>query len=202
MKHLFHHSCICVSILACAAFAQSTPPATAAAPPSTSPTVTGPSKVGILNIQEAITSTAEGKKLEAALNARFAPKTAEIAAAQKDIASLTSQLNAGKNTMTEAAQADLQRQIQSKQRDAQQVADNAQSDFQNAQADVMNTVGGKMMIILKKYAEDHGYTAIVDVSLPWPQSPVLYFNPGTDVTGDIIKLYDSAHPVAATTAKP
>ncbi|HXR96671.1 MAG TPA: OmpH family outer membrane protein [Terriglobales bacterium] len=201
MKHLFRHSCVCLSILACAAFAQTTP-APATAPPATSPTVTGPSKVGILNIQEAIETTGEGKKLEAALSARFAPKSAEIAAAQKEIATLQNQLNSGSNTMSDATKADLQRQIQTKQRDAQQVADNAQTDYQAAQADIMNTVGAKMMEILKKYAEEHGYTAIIDVSLPWPQSPVLYFNPGTVVTSDIVKLYDAAHPVAATTAKP
>jgi len=159
--------------------------------------------MAVINIQEAIMTTAEGKKLDAALQARFAPKRAEIESAQKEITTLQNQLNAGGNTMSQTAKDDLNRQIQTKQRDAQQNMDNAQSDYQTAQTDLMNTVGGKMMPILKSYAEEHGYTAVIDVSLPWPQSPVLYYNPGTVITSDIVKLYDQAHPVtASSTGKP
>lgn len=194
---------LCAVLLPSGLFAQVKPAAPAAPAPSGPPTVTGPSKVAVINIQEAIMTTAEGKKLDAALQARFAPKRTEIENAQKEITALQNQINAGGNTMSAQAKDDLNRQLQSKQRDAQQNMDNAQSDYQNAQTDLMNTVGGKMMPILKNYAEEHGYTAVIDVSLPWPQSPVLYYNPGTVITSDIVKLYDQAHPVtASTTGKP
>ncbi len=188
--------CLCVSLPAAAA-AQAKP----AAPAATAPA--GPSKIGIIDIQAAIMATQEGKKLSAALNARFAPRRTEIENAQKEIAALQKQLANGGNTMSADAKSQLKQEIQTKERDFQQTATNAQSDFQNAQTDLMNTVGGKMMKVLKKYAQDHGYTAIVDVSLPWPQSPVLYYNPGTVVTNEIVRLYDQAYPVAAApAAKP
>lgn len=176
---------------------------TKAAPAPASPAVTGPSKVALINIQEAIVGTEEGKKLNADLQARFAPRRTELDNDQKEITALQNQLSAGGNTMSAQAKQDLSQQIQTKQRDFQQSADNAQSDFQNAQTEMMNTVGSKMMPILKAYAEQHGYTAVLDVSLPWPQNPVLYYNPGVVITAEIIKLYDQAHPVAAgTTSKP
>lgn len=191
-------ACLGVLTFACPASAQTAPPkpapaAAAALPPS--PTVTGPSKIAIISIQVAITNTAEGKKLEGELDARFAPKNTEIQNGQRQIEALQKQLTDGGNTMSQQAKADLNNEIQTKQRDYQQTAQNAQSDYQNAQTELMNQVGGKMMPILKTYAEQHGYTAVVDVSFGWPQSPVLYYNPGIDITGDIIKLYDQAHPV-------
>ncbi|HVA65213.1 MAG TPA: OmpH family outer membrane protein, partial [Terriglobales bacterium] len=133
---------------------------------------------------------------------RFAPRTTEIQNDQKQLAGLQKQLADGGNTMSQQAKDELSSEIQTKQRDYQQAAQNAQSDYQNAQADMMNTVGTKMMAVLKSYAVQHGYTAVIDVSLPWPQSTVLYYNPGTEITAEIVKLYDQAHPVAAAPAKP
>jgi outer membrane protein len=191
--------CLCASLpLAAAAQAKPSP---ATAPAAAAPA--GPSKIGIINIQKAILSTQEGKKLAAQLNARFAPRIAEINNEKKQIDALQKQLADGGNTMSAGAKSQLTQEIATKQRDSQQTATNAQSDYQNAQTDLMNTVGTKMMPLLQQYAKQHGYTAIVDVSLPWPQSPVLYFNPGTEITDSIIRLYDQAHPAAsAPAAKP
>lgn len=198
----FFASALAVACLAAAAFAQTAPPAPAAALPPLPgpPTVTTPSKVAIINIQLAIAETSDGKKLLDQLNARFAPKETEITNENKAIQALNKQLTDQGNTMSPQAKADLQQQIQTKERDAQQNAQNAESDFQNAQAEMMNTVAAKLMPVLKKYAEDHGYTAVLDVSMNWPQSSVLYYNPGTDITGDIVRLYDQAHAAAPAPA--
>lgn len=182
-----------------AAFAQTT---AAAKPESAAPAVVvGPTKIAIINIEEAIQETQEGQKLGEGLKSRFAPKRAELEASQKQITAMQKQLADGGNTMSQQAKQDLNNQISIKERDFQQAADNAQSDFQNAQTELMNTVGNKLMPILKTYAEQHGFTEVLDVSMQWPQNPVLYSNPGADITKEIIKLYDQAHPAAAP-AKP
>ncbi|MGH9487154.1 MAG: OmpH family outer membrane protein [Terriglobales bacterium] len=187
---------LCAALLSAAAVAQSAKPAPRAPVLPASPTVTGPSKIGIINIREAIMKTAEGKKLFANLQARFAPRETSLKNAQNAITALQNQLKNGGNTMSDQAKQDLSQQIQGKQRDYQQTVQNDQSDYQNAQTNVLNTVGNKMMPIIEKYAKDHGYTAIVDVSFGWPQTPVLYYNPGAVVTGDIVRLYDQAHPAS------
>ena len=177
------------------------PPAPPAVLPP-SPTATGPSKIAVINIQEAIVATAEGKKLDADLQKRFEPRRTELENEQKALASLNDQLKAGGNTMSQDAKAELQRQITAKQRDFQTDANTAQQDYQNAQTDVLNTVGNKLMPILNSYAQQHGYTVVLDVSLGWPQTPVLYHNAGTDITGDIVRLYDQSHPSSAAASTP
>ncbi len=185
-------ACLCALPLAGTAAAQAKPAA---------PAVAGPSKIAIINIQEAIMTSQEGKKLTDQLNARFAPRKTEIQNDANALAALQKQLADGGNTMSQQAKDELNTEIQTKQRDYQQAAQNAQSDYNNAQSDMMNTVGTKMMAVLKSYAQQHGFTAVIDVSLPWPQSSVLYYNPGTEITAEIVKLYDQAHPVAAAPAK-
>lgn len=200
--------CLSAALSGVVAMAQVSSPTATKAPAATAlppaPTVTGPSKIGIIDIRDAIMGTAEGKKLMDGLQARFAPRETDLKNAQAAITALQNQLKNGGNTMSDQAKQDLNRQIQTKERDFQQQYQNDQTDFQSAQTDVLNTVGNKMMPIIEKYAKEHGYTAVVDVSFGWPQQPVLYFNPGAVITGDIVRLYDQAHPAAAASdpAKP
>lgn len=188
-------ACLCAVTLAAPAAAQTLPASPAAAPALPGPpTVTGPSKLAFINIQAAIAESAEGKKLRAAVEARFASKRTEIDNDGKVIASLQKQLENGGSTMSAAAKDDLNQKITSATRDYQQLGQNTQSDYQDALTDLLTTVGNKMEPIIKKYAEQHGYTAVVDTSLKWPQNPVLYSAAGADITGDIIRLYDQANP--------
>jgi outer membrane protein len=191
---------LCLPGVGLPARAQTAPASAAAAKamPLGPPTVTGPSKIAIINIEQAILGTAEGKKLNQAMQDRFTPRGTELQNDQKDIAALQKQLSDGSSTLSQQAQQDLNQQIQTKQRDYQQGAQDLQSDLQDAQSQILSTVGGKMMPIIQKYAQEHGYTAVIDVSMNWPQGPVLYFNPGVAITSDIIKLYDQQYPGTAT----
>ena len=68
----------------------------------------------------------------------------------------------------------------------------------------MNELGGRIMVVIDKYAKDNGYTLILDVSSP--QTPVLFASNGSDITKDIIELYDKNAPpptsAAPVTAAP
>ena len=62
-----------------------------------------------------------------------------------------------------------------------------------------------MTAVIERYAHDHGYSLVVDVSNP--QSPVLYASTSIDITKDIIDLYDQSaaalsNPAPATAPKP
>jgi outer membrane protein len=58
------------------------------------------------------------------------------------------------------------------------------------------------MAVLDKYAKDNGFGVILDVSSQ--QTPVLWASNATDITGEIVKLYDAAAgtPAAPAAAKP
>ncbi|MGH9665626.1 MAG: OmpH family outer membrane protein, partial [Bryobacteraceae bacterium] len=82
-------------------------------------------------------------------------------------------------------------------------------DLQDARADadqdeqkVLNELGQRMMVVIDKYARDHGFSVILDVSNP--QTPVLYASNSVDITKDIIDLYDknSPGPVSSGTSSP
>jgi outer membrane protein len=54
--------------------------------------------------------------------------------------------------------------------------------------------------VLEKYAKANGYAVVMDVSNP--QTPVLYANPGTNITKNLVDAYNAESPVAAPAPKP
>lgn len=155
-------------------------------------------KVGVINIQAAIASTAEGKQAAAELQSQFAPRTAELQSLQKQGQDISGRIQNGSNTLSDEERARLQRQYDSLNRAFQRKQQEFQEDSQDAQQDVVNRIGRKMVDILDKYSKDNGYAVILDTSSQ--QTPVIYAANQIDVTQDIIRLYDQSYPVKGATS--
>ncbi|MCL4850419.1 MAG: OmpH family outer membrane protein, partial [Bryobacteraceae bacterium] len=97
----------------------------------------------------------------------------------------------------ETARQGLMRDIDQKTKAFNRDLEDAQMEWDQEQQKVLQELGGKMMAVINKYASDHGYTLILDISSP--QTPVLYAANSIEITKDIIDLYDKNAPGAATT---
>jgi len=172
-------------------------PATPAAPAN--PAAAGPAKIGIVYIQEAIFATNEGKKETDTLQAKFSPKQTELKTQSDEVENLKKQYEAQQPKLSADASATQARSIEAKQKTFQRNLEDAQNEFQQAQQDVLNRLGQKMMTVLEKYALDHGYSVILDVSNP--QTPVIWASQGTNITKDLVDAYNVANPAAAPAAK-
>src|ERR1035441_4965520 len=78
-------------------------------------------KVSVINLQRAVLESAEIKKADADMQARYKPRTAAVEKLQKDIADIGQQLQTNAGKFTQQAEADLTAQGQKKQRDLQQI---------------------------------------------------------------------------------
>ncbi len=159
-------------------------------------------KVGVLNVQAAIASTAEGKQSSAELQSQFAARQTELETLNKQINDLRQRLQAGQNTLSQEEQARLTRQGESLAKQAQRKQDEYNEDVQAALGDVRERIGRKMLDVLDRYARENGYSAIFDTSSQ--AQVIIYASNQADVTQDIIRLFDQAYPVkaGATPAKP
>jgi len=154
-----------------------------------------PTKIGILHAQEAILSTKEGQKAAGDLQAKFAPRKAELEKKQSEIVALQDQLKKGSATLSEDAKNKLVRDIDGKTTLLKRDSEDFDSDVQEEEGKLMQEVGAKVMKVVEKYATDNGYAVVIDVSNP--QTDVLWRAASTDITADVISLYDKASPVAA-----
>lgn len=157
-----------------------------------------PARVGIIHIQNAIIQTKDGQKAAADLDARFAPRRREVDQKQSEIQALEAQYRSGVNTMSDEAKAKMARDIELKRKLLQRQTDDAQAELDQEQQRVIQDLGGKMMVVIDKYAADHGFALILDVSVP--QNPVLYASNSIDITRDIVDLYDKASGLPAPAA--
>jgi outer membrane protein len=161
-----------------------------------------PSKVAIIHVQNAILSTKDGQKAQGELQTKFNSRKQQIEKKQADVQSLQDQMKKGSATMSDDAKNKIARDIDSGQKALQRDTEDFESDVQQEEGKIMQDLGQKMMDVIIKYATQNGFAMVVDVSNP--QTPVLWADPGVDITNEIVKLYDQAHPSGATsmTAKP
>jgi outer membrane protein len=106
--------------------------------------------------------------------------------------------------MSESSKQQIARDIDTKTKRLNRTMEDAQAELQQDEQKALQTIYQRMQVVLDKYAKDHGYSLILDVSSQ--QTPVLFASNGIDVTKDIIDLYDQntggAAPAAPAPAKP
>jgi outer membrane protein len=178
-----------------AAAPATTAPATAAPAASTGPV---PTKIGVVNIQQAIQECAEGKKEIDALQAKFAPKQVELKTMNDDVEALKKQYQTQAEKLSEEEKSSRAKTIDTKQKALQRNYEDAQAEFQQAEQDVVNRIGAKMVAVLEKYANANGFAVVLDVSNP-QTSPVLWATQGTVITKELVDAYDKENPAGATT---
>jgi outer membrane protein len=148
-------------------------------------------KVGALNLRQAIVSTAEGKQASAQLESQFSARRRDLESLNKQISDLQQRLASGANTLSDEEKARLSLQGQRLTQQLERKQNEFQEDLNNAQGDLINAITRKLLDVVARYAPSNGYSAILDNSTQ--NTPVLYAS--TDITQDIVRVYDQTYPV-------
>jgi outer membrane protein len=157
-------------------------------------------KIGVINVRQAIVTTAEGKQASAELQTQFASRQNELEGMNKQINDLRSRLSAGATTLSDDEKVRLTQQGQRMTQQLDRKNNELNEDVQAAQGEVVDKIGRKMMDVLDRYARENGLVAVFDSSAQ--NSPILFASTNIDITQDIIKLYDQAYPVKGGAAAP
>ena len=168
----------------------------AAAAAGQDPSTSASGKIGVINIQQAIASTVEGKAALGELQKKYEPKRLELQKRQDEISSLTDQIQKQSATLSDDERSRLSRELDDKQRIFKRMQEDDQSDWQADNQDAVTRIGQKMVKVINEYAQKNGFALVIDDS----QLPVYYVAQGADITEPIVKLYDAANPTAASAA--
>jgi len=190
------------------AFAQ-TSSATAPASGGTSPAASAPTapvatgtgtKIGTINIEQAVIGTNEGQRDFEALKKKLEPKQNELKSQNDELEGLQKQLQTQGEKLNEDARATLVKQIETKKKSFDRSVQDAQEDAQNQQKEIFQRILQKMAPVIVKHAQETGFAMIVDTSNPWPQSPILWYGDGGDITKAVVDLYNTQSGVPAPAA--
>jgi Skp family chaperone for outer membrane proteins len=177
------------------------PPAAQAAAPTPVVPEAVPAKIAIIDLQGAMANTNEGQKAFQDLQAKYEPKRKQLEAQNAEIENLQKQLQAMPANAPDADRNKLMRDIDAKQKqlqlDGQKTSDDANNDQQTAFGPIYRKVGGAAV----KYAEEHGFTMLINFPDPRTQEPnqILWFQQTSDITDAVINAYNLSSGVAAPT---
>lgn len=176
--------------LALGASAQTLPlPSAPSAPGTSAPAApAGPAKIAIISFKLAVAQTNEGQRDFADLQKKFMPKEQQLKALNDEIESLTKQVQAGGEKLTAAERTAKLKSIDEKKKRLDRDAQDARSDFQQQIGDIYNQLASKVFDVMAEYVEKAGYTMVLDTSDQ--QTPVLYYNPATEISKAVIDAYN------------
>jgi outer membrane protein len=144
-----------------------------------------PVKLGVINLQRAIVETADIKKTQVDLEAKYRPRTAEMEKLQKELQDIQAQLQSGRGG---ASEQELQMRGQRRQRELQRMQEDLQGDVDRERNDILQKAGQRMSEVVRKIADERGFDIVVDIT------NTVFFRPALDITKDAIAAYDKAYP--------
>src|SRR5438270_1881940 len=189
MTRKFMFVTLVLALSSMGALAQAAAPAPAASGTGT--------KIGIINVEEAIVSSNEGQRDFAAMMSKYKAPNDQLQAMSKEIEDERNQLKTQSNVLSDDKRAEIASSIQEKEKNAQRFYDDNQAKVQKEQGEIANRIGQKMLKVIDAYAKNNGYGVILDVSAP--QSPVLWANAqgGVVITKEIVEAYNAQSGVPA-----
>lgn len=146
-----------------------------------------PAKVAIINAQKAVADTAEIKKAQATLEAKYRPRQQALQNLQTELQSISKQLSAP--NLTPDREAALRADGTQKQKELQRMNDDLSADVNYERQDILGRAGRQMTEVVKKIAEDRGIDVVIDIT------NTIYYKPTLDITADATAAYDKAYPL-------
>ena len=189
---------IALAITLASGFVLSAAAQTLPVPASAAPA--GPVKIAVIAFQVAVAQTNEGQRNFADLQKKYEPKEAQLKALNDEIENLKKQLQAQGDKLSDAERASRAKTIEDKDKQLQRSAEDTRNDFQSEMQELYNTLASKVYDVLAGYAQQQGYTLVLDVAQQ--QNPVLYANESSNITKQIIDAYNVKSGVPAPPPAP
>ena len=167
------------------------------------PTAQVPTKIGVINLQQAIPATAQGQAAVAKLQKEFVePRTKALEAMQTEIKDLNEKLQRGGNTLSQIANDDLQNEINKKTKVLNRAVEDYEADAEEQQRRLLADLSAKFQTVMIQFGRDNAFAAIFDsgnqnAGLVWNSDAV-------EITQAVIEAFDKANPSSggAAAARP
>ncbi|MGA2570286.1 MAG: OmpH family outer membrane protein [Terracidiphilus sp.] len=159
-----------------------------------------PAKIAVIAFQQAVGLTNEGQRDFADMQRKYAPKEAALKALSEEIDKLTKQLQDQGATLSEIERNTRAKAIDEKKKQLDRETEDARNALQQDMQDLMGNLQAKVYDVMQSYAEQQGFTLILDVSQQ--QTPVLFASKATVITQQVIDAYNLKSGVPAPVQQP
>jgi outer membrane protein len=172
-------------------------------PAPTAPASPVPVRVAVIAFQAAVGQTNEFQRNFADLQKKYEPKRAQLKSLADEIDSLEKQLQAQGDKLSDIERANRAKTIDDKKKQAQRLQEDATTDLQGEMQETYNGVASKVFDVVNTYAQQQGFTLVLDETSNQQQAPVVLYAAGnSDITKAVIDAYNLKSGVPAPPAQP
>lgn len=149
-------------------------------------------KLGVVNSQEVLEKSSEGKKAIAQLEEKRKSNQDRLSKLDEEIRKLETKLNTQRLTLTSEAMIQLSSDIEKKRTERKRLAEDSLRELQDLQLRLFNRVQGELIPIIEEIGKEKNLDIILDLA----NSGAIYFNPVIDLTTEVIRRYDASKAAA------
>lgn len=145
-------------------------------------------KIGVVNSQEVLEKSAEGKRVLAQLQDKDKRNQAELSRRDQEIQELQTRLNTQRLTLTPEALRNLSTDLQRKQTERQRFFEDAGREMNELAERLFQRIQNELLPIIEQMGKENGMDVIFDLG----KSGAIYFSPSIEITQDVIQRYDAS----------
>lgn len=145
-------------------------------------------KIGIVNSNEVIQKSTEGKAVMAQLQEKDKSNASRISAMDEKIRELETKLNTQRLTLTQESILQLTSELERKRTERKRFAEDSLRELQELRYRLFNKVQEEVIPIIEGLGKERNLDIIMDLA----SSGTVYFNPTIDLTEEVIKRYDAS----------
>ena len=180
--------------------AQAPAPAPAAAAPAPAPAAPAPfppgAKIAFVDFQRVAAESVEGQISTVKINALVTKKQTEGADKAKSLQANQQKLAQSGSVMSDAARTALEKDIERQQREGERFQQDAQAEINELQQELQLDFQKKILPLVQQVREEKG----LQILFSRADAGIVSWDPGIDVTADVIKKLDAITPKGAAPA--
>ena len=147
-----------------------------------------PMKVGVVNSQEVLEKSLEGKRVTAQLEAKNKTLQEDLARLDDKIRDLETRLNTQRLTLSQEALGNLAADLDKQRTERSRFVEDSRRELSDLQLRLFNRLQGELRPVIAEIGKEKNLDLIFDVG----GSGIIYFNPATDLTQEVIQRYDAS----------
>jgi len=151
-------------------------------------TVYAQGKIGVIDAQQVLEKSAEGKKVIARLQEAEKKNQGAVNALDEQIRTIQTKLNTQRLTLTDEAALQLQSDLERRNTERKRVAEDAMASMQELSQRLFMKLQSELLPIVQALGKEKGFDLILDAQ----KSGAVYFAPTIDITEEVIKRYDAS----------
>ncbi len=143
-------------------------------------------KIGYVDVQKAIGSTAAGKKAKDILDSEFGKRKKEIEKKKADIEKMQQDLEKKKSVLSDEVMGKKQMELQEEMMKFQKTVGENQLELQKKEKDLIEPIIEKMKRMIDKVAQEKSYSLVLDKQA----QAILYYKKDADITDAVVSAFE------------